>query len=249
MKYLTRLTALLLCAALLFGMLGCTAEPKPTEGPSEAPTEAPTEPSVSSRYDESERNLDLTITVNSTTVTTVADQSFTQSSTQTIAYSGFGGSSMKYHSTETVTYDKDLSYVYEETYIDGVLYTTVDDTHHFRSEMAPEEAAQRFMNPKMLDEFFNDSVTAGSSEHRTPQTLSYNYAYESGPADVLLTVEASVTYGPTAVEAPAEAEGYTALEDMDALYLAINGWSMLQQSGSPTASSMERSTASSVARP
>ncbi len=167
MKHLTRLTVLLLCAAMLFSMIGCTAVPEPTVPPTAAPTEAPTEPQASDLYtaacSATLAKEGLTMNISSTMTTSVAGQSLTQASEQVISYTGLGTDSMKYQSTENITYGEDHSYTYGEIFVDGMLYAAVDDTEAFCGEMAASDAAQRYLSPAMLDTSLYGSITAGEN--------------------------------------------------------------------------------------
>ena len=75
-----------------------------------------------------------------------------------------------------------------------------------------------------------------------PEALSYSITYQYGPAEVTLDVDATLMFGPTTINAPSEASSYTLLQDVDAVYLAMDACAMLFQAPTATASYLESIT-------
>ena len=89
MRKLTKITALLLCAALLLSMVACTKAPAETTVPTtQAPTTVPTEPPAEDVYAAAREALDsaehVSLELVITTLTTVAGDEFSEQSTQTL---------------------------------------------------------------------------------------------------------------------------------------------------------------------
>lgn len=269
-----RLTALLLCICMIVSLTGCGAKPDPTEPPTEPPTEAPTEPPAAdlyqAAYDQAAGKHQFMMTVSSTKTTSVSDISFTQSGTQTIYYQDYGTDAMKYRSSEEIVYNDLVSFLYEETFLDGTLYASVDYAERFRGEMTAEDAAARYLSPTMIDPALYGSISHGSdgivftdpsaaeswampegaemvdanaeaviNDTGELEKLCYDLTYTYGPAEITLEVDAELMFGPTAVNAPSEADQYTLLQDIDAVYLTLNAQGMLMVSDSASTTSLE----------
>lgn len=158
-----RLTALLLCICMVFSLFSCAAEPEPTIAPTEPPTEAPTEPPVSDlylqAYNLSAASEKLMMEITSSQTTVIGGAELKQTCDQTLFYTGFGTEDMAYRSTEAITYGDVLTYTYDETYISGMLYVCLDYTDRFSGTVTVDEAAQRYLNPLMLDASLYGSIT------------------------------------------------------------------------------------------
>ena len=269
-----RLTALLLCLCMVFSLISCAAEPDPTAAPTEPPTEAPTEPPVAelyeAAYERASGKHQFMMTVASTKTTCVAGLTFTQTGKQTIYYQDYGTDAMKYRSTEEIDYNGLISYTYEETFIDGMLYTTLDYSSRFSGEMTAEEAAARYLSPTMIDPALYGSITQGDegiafsdptaaeswampegaemqearaeaviSDAGDLENLCYDITYTYGPAEITLEIDAELMFGPTTVNVPSEADKFTLLQDVDAVYLTMNAQGLLMVSDSASVSSLE----------
>lgn len=280
MKTSARVIALLLCAALLLGLLGCNQTAGPTvPAPTAAPTEPPvTEPTAEDRYaaacSAAEKTSDLTMEISSVRTTTVGGQTFTESAEQTLNYAGFGTADLKFRSREEIRYGADMSYIYEEIYADGTLYVLMDYTYRFSGALTAEEAGQRYLDPLMLDSALYGSVSAEADgadwvitfgaptaaeswampadaelteasgeavigEDGNLKKMRYNITYQYGSTEVMLEVDAEISFGAVTVNAPSDAEQYITLTDVDAPYLAMRASGLLAQSESVTTSGME----------
>jgi len=269
-----RLTALLLCICMVFSLISCAAEPDPTSPPTEPPTEAPTEPPAAelyqAAYDQAAGKHQFMMTIHSVKTTSVAGLTFTQDGKQTIYFQDYGSDAMKYRSSEEIIYNDLISFLYEETFIDGMLYASVDYSDRFRGEMDTADAALRNLSPTMIDPALYSSITqdGGSFRFENPtaaeswampegsemgeahaeavvndrgelENLGYYLTYTYGPAEITLEVDAELMFGPTTVNTPTEADSYTQLQDVDAVYLTMNAQGMLMVSDSASTTSLE----------
>ena len=269
-----RLIALLLCICMVFSLISCAAEPDPTSPPTEPPTEAPTEPPAAelyqAAYDQAAGKHQFMMTIHSVKTTSVAGLTFTQDGKQTIYFQDYGTDAMKYRSSEEIVYNDLISFLYEETFIDGMLYASVDYSDRFRGEMDTADAALRNLSPTMIDPALYGSITqdSGSFRFENPtaaeswampegaemgeahaeavvndrgelENLGYYLTYTCGPAEITLEVDAELMFGPTAVNTPTEADSYTQLQDVDAVYLTMNAQGMLMVSDSSSTTSLE----------
>jgi len=71
------------------------------------------------------------------------------------------------------------------------------------------------------------------------QSLGYDITYAYGAAEITLEIDATVMFGPVTVNVPSEADAYTAIRDVDAVYLAMDAGAMLLQSPATSVSALE----------
>lgn len=233
MKQFRRLTALLLCLAMVLCLFGCDTKPEPTEATEPTVTDPPpTEPKVDEVYAgaraalDSAENLTLHLTVTTTTI--VADQIFTELSEQVLTYAGLGSDALQVAMEESVTYnihdepdedgEEDEYLTYTEVYADGTVYTTLEDTYYFAGPLSAEELAVRYLPPVLLDASLYGSMTAevsgeGTVITFTAPTAAEGWAIPEGAelisADGSAVVDASgvlteMTYTVTYQHGPAE---------------------------------------------
>lgn len=194
MRNLKKLIALLLCLSLLAGMVGCGAKPVETAPPTEPPTEAPTEPPAEDVYAEARAALDSAADISlellvSTTIT-VAGQTFTEVSDQTLTYAGIGTDALKVALNEEITAgktdaepsdseDEKEPVTYSEIYSGGTVYATLGDTYFFSGALTPEESAARYLPVVLLDAALYGSLTSETTGTGTTITFREPTAPES----------------------------------------------------------------------
>ena len=171
-----RLLALLLCAAMLLGMAGCTQTPPPeTTAPTAVPTSAateppttaaPTEPPAAPLYSQAKlpfaeaSSLSVEIVENRTTA--IASEEYALTSRQQISYMD----GLQIARTEElemgIASDK-----FEEFYTDGMLYVTVYDEFNFCGSMEMEDYRAQLIPAVLLDETLYAQVTASQEGENT----------------------------------------------------------------------------------
>ena len=112
MKTFARFISLLVCIAILLGMIGCTetpAENPPSTAPVTEPTQAPTAPPADQVYqnavDQLNSMTDISLDLLVTKTTLVAGEAFTQQSQQILTYSDIGSNSASIMLTELGEFD------------------------------------------------------------------------------------------------------------------------------------------------
>ena len=196
------LTALLLCAALLLGLLGCGAKKAPEEAPAdqpvaeapadapelpeeepaEQPPEVPEEPPVSDLYTQAAEALrnaqDLSLSITSNVTTATEADTFEQVSEQTLVLTGVGTDAFAATLNETLLVDE-LDDSFSEYYKDGILYVNVYDTGYFQGEMTEEDFLARFAPAALLEESLYAEITAEDTDDGMLLTFSAPAAAES----------------------------------------------------------------------
>lgn len=173
MKSYRKLLALLLCAAMVIGLFGCSQEAAPTEPPviaTESPaTEPPaTEPDAMELYANAAQtiqdaeNLTLKLTVERTIE--IGLDTYDTISVQELVISGIGTDGLKASLSETLTIN-DLEDTFDEYYADGILYTTIAGEYSYQGEQTAEEFLARFAPAVLLDESLYENITATSKSN------------------------------------------------------------------------------------
>ena len=180
MRKFVRLTALVLCAAMLLGLLGCTQD-KPVETvPTTQP--APTEPPAVDIYTRAAAPVkemsDLKLRISSMKTTTVSGETFEEKSEQRLNYVGLGTENMKMISEDVVSYDG-FSITYDEIFADGVLYVSVEDEAYFTGTITAQECVDRYVPALLLDESLYALITAEETGSATTVTFSQPAGAES----------------------------------------------------------------------
>lgn len=203
-----RLFALLLAAAMVLSLFGCTREPTPTE-PSAQPTqstEPPTEPPLDGAqiYADASAALgaDVTLDVVTTKTTAFGGQTLTEETSAVLTYVGLGTENPKASWEETIScWDVDaantvatMNTQYKEAYSDGVLYMELKDRVQFSASMTPEELANRYIPAVLLDAALYEDIQAEKAGDVITLTFAAPTAAETWamPADAEL-VEATGT--------------------------------------------------------
>lgn len=169
-----KILALLLAAAMLLCLFGCTASPDPTEPPTEPPTQAtePPAPDGKQIYTDAAAALragDVTLDVVTVKTTTFGSQTLTEETTAVLTYTGMNTEDPKFSWEETVSCwdfeEKDtvatMNTQYKEAYSDGVLYIDLENRVQFSVPMTPEELASRHIPAVLLDAALYGDVTVG----------------------------------------------------------------------------------------
>jgi hypothetical protein len=134
--------ALLLCAALVFGLVGCAQEEKPAATPSETTAPSVTEPSAADLYAQAKAplleaaNLELDIDVIKTV--NLGGETFRLTSEQELTFAGLGTDQLQVSLEEDLEME-DSEDSFDEYYADGMLYVTVYDAYKFMGKMEQEE--------------------------------------------------------------------------------------------------------------
>ena len=192
MQNIKRVIALLLCAAMLLGLMGCqeqTDATEPTTQTTEAPTETTeppvTEPQELISYREAVAAIEaapsLSMRISSTKTIRIAEETISEKSSQTLKCTGLDTESPRYQSEETVSHLSVYSTSYDEIYSDGTVYLTVDDTNLFSGTCTAEEYAQRYLPAVLLDpELYGDIAVDGSTLTFSQPTAAETWALPEG---------------------------------------------------------------------
>lgn len=186
MKKRNRLLALLLCAAMVFSLLGCNSDPAPTDPPATDPP--PTEPPALEAYAEAlpalEAASDVTLNITTFTQTYVAGEHLSKGSEQVLVYTGLGTDSPAVSSTDSVNFDGINYMEYREICTDGMLYLDAENSYagsvaYFSTETSAEEAAARYLPVVLLDAALYGSVTMEETKNGTQISFAEPAAAES----------------------------------------------------------------------
>ncbi len=200
MKHMKKITALILCAAMLIPLTGCFGSADSTE-PSTQPTETvPTEPSADVLYAEARKALDEAVDISLelavTTYMTVNDDEFSEQSQQTLTYNGLGTENLLVSLEETISYgihdEKDENgevAAYREIFGDGTLYAVLDDMYYFSGQRDQEFAQNRYIPAVLLDE----ALYADISAEETSEGTKILFAGATVPESWAIPEEAEMT--------------------------------------------------------
>ena len=165
-----RMFALLLCAALVFGLVGCAQEEKPAATPTETTAPPVTEPSAADLYAQAKAplleaaNLELDIDVIKTV--NLGGETFRLTSEQELTFAGLGTDQLQVSLEEDLEME-DTEDSFDEYYADGMLYVTVYDAYKFMGKMEQEEYLSRFAPAAPLNESLYGEITAASDGTNT----------------------------------------------------------------------------------
>ena len=195
MKKMTKLIALVLCAAMLLSMVGCTQKPVETTVPTEPPTTVPTEPPAEDVYAQARAALDaatdISLELLITTYTTVAGDEFSEQSTQTLTYKGIGTEEaviamdesvlFSVHSADEADEDEEEAepMTYKEIWYQGNVYAELDNTYRYCGSVDAEAAADRYAPVVLLNAELYGSVTSETTGSSTLITFAEPTAAES----------------------------------------------------------------------
>ncbi len=187
MKKLNRILALVLCAAMLLSMVGCTQKPAETTAPpaTEAPTTVPTEPPAEDVYAAAREALDqashVTLDLIVTTSTNVAGDEISEKSTQTLTYKDAGTDEAIIVRDEVLEYnihDEDYnaedanSVAYKEIWYQGNVYAELESTYRYYGPVDAEAAQTRYLPVVLLNAELYGRMTAET----TPEGIRITFA-------------------------------------------------------------------------
>ena len=191
MKIRIRVIALLLCAAMVFGLAGCA---KPAAEPTSPPTTETTTPLPDGTQIYSDAAAwakqagELVLHITTSRETQVAGSTFTNSSEQVITYAGLGTNAVIAQVEAEFDYGDYTSQI-TEIYSDGTVYAAIGG-YSFSSLMTYEDFIARYAPALLLDEtLYREVVT---NEDGTAVTFTGATALENWLAsDITQLVEAS----------------------------------------------------------
>ena len=192
MKKLTKLTALILCAAMLLSMVGCTQAPVETAAP--PTTAAPTEPPAEDIYAQARAALDqadhVSLELLITTYTTVAGDEFSEQSAQTLTYQGIGTEESLILMDEEIRFSvhnsdewadedaEDKPLYYQEIWYQGTVYAQMENTYRYCGTVDAEAAAARYTPVVLLSPELYGTVTSETTAEGTLITFGEPTAAE-----------------------------------------------------------------------
>ena len=166
----TRLLALLLCIAMLLGMVACGTQPEPTQPVSTETTEipetvAPTEPAVYAPYEQNRQALldtqYLTLNITVRTSYTVGQTEFGSNSVQILQIADQGTDHVRVKLSESIS-GNGFEDSFDDCYVDGTLYTKIYDRYLFQGAVEQEEYLSQFAPAAVLDSSLYGQITADS---------------------------------------------------------------------------------------
>ena len=193
MKKMNRMLALVLCAAMLLSMVGCTQDPVQTTPPTtQAPTTVPTEPPAEDVYAAARETLDnaphTSLEAVITTVMEVAGEEFSQKSTQTLTYKDMDTEEgvivcedaleFRVHSDE---YDPEEQepISFREVWYQNNLYVDMESTYRYQGPMEKDTVLARYIPAVLLSAELYGAVTAENTADGTAITFAEPTAAES----------------------------------------------------------------------
>lgn len=177
-----RILALLLCAALVFSLIGCTKEPEPTETTAATqPTE--TEPTGLTAYNEARAAIDAayTLTLRSTInrSTTIYGETISSITNQTLHYAGIGTDTLLVSCESNIAYASGYKTTTQEVWADNTLYITMDEAGLFSGPMTAEDCQKRYLPPVLLNADLYGEIILEELESHSTLTFSAPAAAES----------------------------------------------------------------------
>ncbi len=204
MKKLNRLTALLLCAALLLSLIGCTADPPETTTPTTVPPTTEPAPDAAQLYAQGREVLDeaqdISLDVSITTYMNIGEDEFSEQSLQALTYRGLGSEELAIYMEESIRsslHSEDITeeeleeeaVSYLETYSQGTVYLETMDTYYFSAPLDAETAAVRYTPVVLLDAALYGQLECEEAPEGMKLLFSQPTAAESWamPADAQMT--------------------------------------------------------------
>ena len=194
MKILTKILALVLCAAMLLSMVGCTQKPAettvpPTQAPTTVPTEPPAEDVYAAARDALEQAAHVSLEILSTTHTYLGKEQFSERSTQTLTYKDMGTDNalvLLEEKLESAIHREDYDPEDRNTYIasfrevwsQGTLYTEVDSTYRYQGPLDAQQLSARYIPVILLNTALYGEITAQDTAEGTLLTFSQPTAPE-----------------------------------------------------------------------
>ena len=191
-----KLIALLLCAAMLLSLIGCTNKPvettaSPTEPPTTAPTELPADQVYAQAREVMESVDHISLELIITTYTTVIGDEFSEQSVQTLTYQNMGTEEAVIAMDEEIFFsvhnadeeeedeEEESSLDYKEIWYQGNVYAELQDTYRYSGPVDAEAAASRYTPVVLLNAELYSSITSETSATGTTITFADPVAAES----------------------------------------------------------------------
>ncbi len=186
-----KLTALVLCFALLLSMVACTHTPtEHTDDPTTAPTESPAKSIYTQARDTLDSLSDITLDLLITTLITVDGDEFSEQSIQTLTYKAKGTEDAvivmeetpeySIHNNESDSEDEEAEPIqYTEIWHKDTIYAQLDNTYRYRGSADASTAASRYTPVVLLNPDLYNSITLETSENGTLVHFSDPVAGES----------------------------------------------------------------------
>ncbi len=150
-----QILALVLVFTMVLSMAGC-GSPQPTTEPTTQPTTVPTTAPLTpaelyaAGAEKLQNATGIRLAVQMTQTVDINGTVFTYATEQVLTCSGMGTDHLVASLRETEEYGDEAKYVYKETFEDGKLYTTVDDTYYFSGSMTAEACMERYIPAVLL---------------------------------------------------------------------------------------------------
>lgn len=178
-----RMLALLLCAALVFGLVGCTKEPVPAETTAATTLPPETEPTAHTVYQEARAAIDAayTLTLRSTInrSTTIYGETISTITNQTLHYAGIGTDTMLVSCDSNIAYASGYKTTTQETWADNTLYIAMDEAGLFSGPMTLADCEARYLPPVLLNADLYGEIAMEKLESHSTLTFSAPAAAES----------------------------------------------------------------------
>lgn len=180
-------TALLLCLALLLSMTGCAkeeeAEPVQTRPIQTTVATEPPAPEADELYAAAiagvENATDLTLRISRESTIEAGEETFLETTNQTITMTGRGSDSAKVMVSTYVSYADAYVVTYQDVCTDGKAYSLVDGTYRFACSADAQRFEERLTPAVLLDAALYGSLTAEKAAGGTQITFGEPTAAES----------------------------------------------------------------------
>lgn len=198
MKNGMKLTALLLCAALMLSLMACTAKPAETTAPTTLPvteppaTTVPVEQTAAELYIEAvvalEKTQTLTMELQIMTHTNVDDDELSEQSAQTLTFKAMDTENALIVLEETLDFgvhsehydpEESGSIHYTEIWNQGTVYAQLEDGYRFSGALDPQAAVNRYIPIGLFTTALYGSIVAETSAEGTVITFSEPTGAES----------------------------------------------------------------------
>jgi len=178
---LKTMISLLLCAALLLGLVGCGTPAPDESAPTTAPViEEPSAPPVSDQYTQAAEVLrnaqDLSVKLTTKKTITTDTDTFQWVSDQKLILTGIGTDAFAASVNEELEIDESYD-EFTEYYEDGTLYVNIYDIARFQGSMSEADFLARFAPAVLLDESLYTDISA----EQTGADTTLTFAAPSGP--------------------------------------------------------------------
>ena len=171
-----KILSLILAFAMVLSLAACSGQPDPTVPPTSAPTAPPTTPPTqpptepptdppptgaelyAAAVDILNGSSDFTLDIRMGHTLTMDGAVYEDTSTQTVTYTGYGTDAFCAAASEEIEMDGVVT-VYDELFLDGTLYTSVDEGMFFKGAMTADEYIARFAPVVLLDAALYGEIT------------------------------------------------------------------------------------------